>query len=66
MVTSGRNEGWREGYAFALSKVEVDKVRARCWDEGYIAGHAFGYEYAQDTYDGPGEDPTPNPYREEE
>jgi hypothetical protein len=35
---------------------------AKAWEEGYVAGHAFGYEYAQDTYDGPSEDPTPNPY----
>lgn len=30
------------------------QARADAWDEGYVAG----------SYDGPTEDPTPNPYRE--
>ncbi len=34
------------------------------WEEGYVAGNSFGWEYAQDTYDGPSEDPTVNPYAE--
>jgi len=40
--------------------VEVSTERA--WDEGYAAGNAFGHEWAQDTYDGPAEDSTTNPY----
>jgi hypothetical protein len=39
-------------------------ILAEVWDAGYVAGNAFGYESAQDTYDGPSEDPTPNPYEE--
>jgi hypothetical protein len=34
----------------------------RAWDEGYRAGQTFGWEYAKDTYDGPDEDTTLNPY----
>lgn len=43
-------------------RTEVDRALTQAWIEGYVAGNAFGYEYAQDTYDGPLDDPTPNPY----
>lgn len=45
------------------SRRDLAAARAEAWDEGYVAGHSFGSEYAQETYDGPTEDPTPNPYR---
>lgn len=35
---------------------------AKAWREGYAAGLDFGWEFAQDTYDGPIVDPTQNPY----
>lgn len=42
----------------------VTEALAEAWDEGYVAGNAFGYEWSQDTYEGPSEDPTVNPYRQ--
>lgn len=38
------------------------RAAAQVWDKGYVSGYAFGWESAQDTYDGPAEDPTENPY----
>jgi hypothetical protein len=53
---------WGEKARRVLASGWLADTKAAAWDEGYVAGHTFGHESAQDTYDGPSDDPTVNPY----